>query len=70
MPNQENFESQEPQAEISDTEQEREIENRESEELVMEGAEILESPADGSFLHGLQVFIAWVNQLIKGKKDK
>jgi hypothetical protein len=32
------------------------------------GAEILEDPKDGSFLHGLQAFVAWVNALL-GKKD-
>lgn len=34
------------------------------------GAEILENPPGGSFLHGMQVFLAWINQLIgKGKQD-
>lgn len=28
------------------------------------GAEMLEEPADGSFQHGLQLFIAWVNSLL------
>ena len=43
----------------------------ESFEQVAKGAEILENPPpDGSFVHGLQLFVAWVNSLVSGaKKD-
>lgn len=33
-------------------------------------AEILEEPKDGSFVHALQVFITWVNNLLANKKDE
>lgn len=36
----------------------------ETEENATRGAEILESPPDGSFIHGLQLFIAWVKKLV------
>ncbi len=34
----------------------------------LQGAEMLENPPDGSFLHGLQAFVAWVTNLLAGKK--
>ncbi|MBI3952502.1 MAG: hypothetical protein HY336_00935 [Candidatus Doudnabacteria bacterium] len=36
----------------------------EVEDDLIRGAELLEEPSDGSFLHGLQVFVAWVKNLI------
>lgn len=41
-----------------------------TEENLIHGAEMLETPSDGSFLHGLQLFVAWVQSLITPpKKD-
>ena len=37
---------------------------RETETNAIRGAEMLETPPDGSFLHGLQLFIAWVKTLV------
>jgi len=39
-----------------------------NEEHIAKGAELLETPQDGSFMHGLQVFVTWVNNLLAGKK--
>jgi hypothetical protein len=36
----------------------------------IQGAEMLETPADGSFLHGLQTFIAWVKSITGLADDK
>lgn len=36
----------------------------ETEKNAMSGAEILENPPDDSFIHGLQLFIAWVKNLV------
>ncbi|OGE83263.1 MAG: hypothetical protein A3B10_01260 [Candidatus Doudnabacteria bacterium RIFCSPLOWO2_01_FULL_44_21] len=33
------------------------------------GAQMLETPTDGSFIHGLSVFIAWVKSIL-ASKDK
>jgi hypothetical protein len=38
------------------------VENKEA--TLMRGAEILENPPDGSFLQGLQTFIAWVKSIV------
>lgn len=38
--------------------------SEDTEENLVHGAEMLEAPADGSFLHGLQTFVAWVQSLI------
>jgi hypothetical protein len=40
----------------------------ESEANAIRGAEMLETPPDGSFLHGLQLFIAWVKTLVADDK--
>ena len=37
-------------------------------EQAVKGAEILENPPDGSFFHGLQLFLAWVQNLVSGSK--
>ncbi|HEV8601162.1 MAG TPA: hypothetical protein VGQ87_01025 [Patescibacteria group bacterium] len=39
-----------------------------NEEHIAQGAHLLESPQDGSFMHGLQAFVTWVNNLLAGKK--
>lgn len=58
-----------PQApEEAETRPEATAERQEAEAL--QGAQILESPPDGSFVHGLQTFIAWVQSLLaKDHKD-
>lgn len=33
------------------------------------GAEILEEPKDGSFVRAMQLFVAWVNNLLGKKPD-
>ncbi|MBI2355657.1 MAG: hypothetical protein HYV13_00435 [Candidatus Doudnabacteria bacterium] len=39
-------------------------------EQAVKGAEILENPPpNGSFFYGLQVFVAWVKNLVSGKQD-
>ena len=40
----------------------------EKKDLLISGAEMLEEPPDGSFLHGLQLFIAWVKNLVSDDK--
>ncbi|OGE79757.1 MAG: hypothetical protein A2660_02075 [Candidatus Doudnabacteria bacterium RIFCSPHIGHO2_01_FULL_45_18] len=35
---------------------------------LMRGAEMLESPQDGNFVMGLQVFVAWVKDLFANHK--
>lgn len=36
----------------------------------LHGAEILENPPDGSFIHGLQTFVVWVQSLLANdRKD-
>lgn len=40
------------------------------EERQIQGAELLENPPDGSFMHGLQAFIAWVKSLTGLADDK
>jgi len=52
---------------IPSQQKESKVEKKENEEL---GAEILENPPDGSFLHGLKVFVAWVNNLLAKNDDK
>lgn len=44
-------------------------ENEMNEEQIGKGAELLENPPDGSFVHGLQLFMAWVNNLLGKKKS-
>ena len=39
-----------------------------SESNLIAGAQMLEAPADGNFVHGLQVFIAWVKSIVADKK--
>jgi len=34
------------------------------EQDVIKASEILEAPPDGSFIHGLQLFVAWVKSLV------
>ena len=41
---------------------------KETEASAMAGAEMLETPPDGSFVHGLQVFVAWVKALVASDK--
>ncbi len=36
---------------------------------MIQGAELLETPPDGSFILGLQTFVAWVHDLL-AKDDK
>ncbi|OGE81370.1 MAG: hypothetical protein A3H72_03760 [Candidatus Doudnabacteria bacterium RIFCSPLOWO2_02_FULL_48_8] len=36
-------------------------------EDAIQGAELLEEPKGGSFISALQVFVAWVNNLLSGK---
>ena len=40
----------------------------ETEQNQMAGAELLEAPSDGSFVHGLHVFVAWVASLLANDK--
>ncbi len=40
----------------------------ESEANAIKGAEMLENPPDGSFVQGLQLFIAWVKSLVADDK--
>jgi len=37
-------------------------------ERLIEGAQMLENPPDGSFVHGLQLFIDWVQSLLAEDK--
>ncbi|HTL39699.1 MAG TPA: hypothetical protein VL306_02715 [Methylomirabilota bacterium] len=39
----------------------------ETESDLVTGAEMLETPPDGSFVHGLQIFIAWVKNMVGDK---
>lgn len=72
-----NFERPPAGGEVAPQEQERHVESRETKaeakedsyEDAIKGAEILEEPKDGSFVHALQVFVAWVQSLINSKKD-
>jgi hypothetical protein len=47
-----------------ETEKSQETSAETKEENVIKAAELLEDPSDGSFMHGLQVFVAWVNNLL------
>ncbi len=54
--------------EAPETRPEATVERQEAE--ILQGAQILESPPDGSFVHGLQTFVAWVQSLLaKDNKD-
>jgi hypothetical protein len=43
---------------------------RETESERIQGAQMLETPADGSFVHALQTFVAWVTDLLADKDKK
>ena len=45
----------------------REVAAPEAEQNLTVGAEMLEVPSDGSFMQGLQTFIAWVKALVDDK---
>ncbi|MBI4049459.1 MAG: hypothetical protein HY395_01420 [Candidatus Doudnabacteria bacterium] len=62
-----NPEYEHPVAENRESVEQKEAKDENFEQAVR-GAEILENPQDGSFLRGLQVFIAWVNSLVSGKQ--
>jgi len=51
-----------------DSEPQIEQKNELKEAQIDQGAQMLENPPDGSFLHGLQAFVAWVKGLV-GKDD-
>lgn len=57
--------AEQPEQKSPEREESRDL--RESEELIIQGAELLEEPKDGSFLHGLQVFVAWVQRLFANR---
>lgn len=42
----------------------------EKEQNLIQGAELLENPPDGSFMKGLQVFVAWVANLLASSNNK
>ncbi len=48
--------------EQAETKPEAAVEHQEAGAL--EGAQMLEVPSDGSFIHGLQVFVAWAKSLL------
>ena len=47
---------------------EKQESGNESEENVIAGAQMLETPPDGGFFRGLQHFIAWVKSLVAPDK--
>ena len=69
MPDQESEKQFKPDASVEQREGQAVENGRETETNAIAGAELLEAPADGSFVHGLQVFVAWVAQLL-ADKDK
>lgn len=42
----------------------REASLEKKEQDVIKASEILEAPPDGSFIHGLSLFVAWVKSLV------
>ncbi len=57
----------EPQS-SPETETEAAESKPEQETNILQGAEMLENPPDGSFVHGLQLFVAWVQSLVAPDK--
>lgn len=69
MPNQESEQQFNPNArpEQREVKEGNQVETgAETEANAITGAEMLETPSDGSFVHGLQVFVAWVKHLLAG----
>ncbi len=50
--------------------QNRETSQERREDELKQGAELLENPPDGSFVMGLQSFVAWVKSLLASDGDK